>query len=324
MGKKVSIIGAGNVGCACANVLATRNVVNVIVLLDIKEGIAEGKAIDLRQGALQLGSNTSIVGTTADYSRTADSDIIVITSGIPRKPGQTREEMLKVNGKILDECVRNAVKYSPNAIFIPITNPVDTLTYHTYRVLQKHNLKVDRHRVLGLGGVLDSARFRYYLEKQIEDFYAVSAGSLFDVFVIGGHSDTTMVPLISQVKLHQLYRDKRTIFDLLHADELQSIVDATKVGGATLTKHLGTSAWQGPGIALARMIEAIIRNRDVIYPCTVPLEGEYGESDICIGVPVVLGTGGWKKVIELNISEDEKKAFKASADAVRTVNAELQ
>ncbi|MDR3169986.1 MAG: malate dehydrogenase [Candidatus Peribacteria bacterium] len=317
--KKVSIIGAGNVGCACANVLATRNVADVIILLDIKEGVAEGKAMDLRQGVLQLGSTTKIIGVTADYSKTADSDVIVITSGVPRKPGQTREEMLAVNGKILDECVRGALQYSPNAVFIPITNPVDTLTYHTYRVLQEEIPNFDRHRVLGLGGVLDSARFKYYLQQKT----GIDAWH-FDAMVIGGHGDTTMVPLASLVSYAQAYGHKPiSIFDLLFQSDVRAVVEATKVGGATCTKLLGTSAWQGPGTALARMIEAVVNDAGEVFPCTVPLEGEYGETDICIGVPVVLGIGGWKKVVELDISETEKAAFKASADAVRTVNAEL-
>ncbi|MDR0859834.1 MAG: malate dehydrogenase [Candidatus Peribacteria bacterium] len=310
---KVSIIGAGNVGVTCANVLATRNVAKEIILLDVKEGVAEGKAMDLRQAVLQWGSSTKITGVTRDYSATAESDIVVITSGVPRKPGQTREEMLAVNGGILNECIRGALQYSPDAILIPITNPVDTLTYHTWNVMREINPYADRHKVLGLGGALDSARFRFYLEEKT----GYSSSCFKNIFVIGGHGDTTMVPVTSSVKCVTPIRM------ILSEEELQEIVEATKVGGATLTKHLGTSAWQGPGTALARMVESILQDKQEIFPCIVPLEGEYGQEDICIGVPVVLGKGGWKRIVKLDLSKAEEQAFKASAEAVRKVNKEL-
>jgi malate dehydrogenase len=286
-----------------------------IVLLDIKEGVAEGKAMDLRQGTLQLDSVTKIIGTTADYSKTANSDIIVITSGVPRKPGQTREEMLAVNGAILNECIRGALKYSPNAVIIPITNPVDTLTYHTWKVMQEINPNASRHKLLGLGGALDSARFRFYLEEKT----GYDSNTFEDVFVIGGHGDTTMVPVVSYVTCK-----KTSITKILSKEQLDEVVNATKVGGATLTKHLGTSAWQGPGTALARMIESILQDKKEIFPCIVPLEGEYEEKDICIGVPVVLGKGGWLGILKFSISDEEKQAFKASVESVRTVNKELK
>lgn len=310
---KVSIIGAGNVGCVCAYGVATQNVVDKIVLLDIKEGVAEGKATDLRQAFLQWHSITEITGVTKDYSATAGSDIIVITSGVPRKPGQTREEMLKVNSAILDECVRGALQYSPEAVIIPITNPVDTLTYHTWKVMQEINPNASRHKLLGLGGALDSARFKFHLEQKTGH-----SASCFEAMVIGGHGDTTMVPLSS---LATYYGDP--ISTIMEDVEIKEVIEATKVGGATLTKFLGTSAWQGPGTALARMIEAIIEDTNETFPCIVPLEGEYGQEDICIGVPVTLGEGGWSEIVELNISQEEKKSFEASADAVRTVNKEL-
>ncbi|MDR1983937.1 MAG: malate dehydrogenase [Prevotellaceae bacterium] len=305
MAIKVTVVGAGNVGATCADVLATREVASEVVLLDIKEGVSEGKAMDIMQTAALAEFGGCVKGVTNDYAATGNSNVVVITSGIPRKPGMTREELIGVNAGIVKSVVENILKYSPNTILIIVSNPMDAMCY-----LAAKTSGLPRNRVLGLGGALDSSRFKYYLSK------ALGANSKdIEATVIGGHGDTTMVPLASLAT----YRGV-PVTKFLSKEELDEVVSATKVGGATLTKLLGTSAWYAPGAAAASMVESIVRNQKRIIPCGVVVEGEYGEKDLAIGVPVVLGENGWEKIVDFPISEEEKNAFKASADATRKVN----
>ena len=305
MSKKVSVIGAGNVGATCANVLATRNVASEIVLLDIKEGVSEGKAIDIMQTTALLGIQSRVKGVTNDYKATADSGVIVITSGLPRKPGMTREELIGVNAGIVKSVVENVLQYSPKATLIIVSNPMDPMCYLTSKISG-----LPRNKVLGLGGALDSSRFKYYLSQ------ALNANSNdIEATVIGGHGDTTMVPLASLATCKGI-----PVSGLLPKETLDKVIADTKVGGATLTGLLGTSAWYAPGAASAMMTEAIVNDQKRIISCGVPVEGEYGQSDLVIGVPVLLGNGGWEKIIEFPINDAEKEAFKASADATRKVN----
>jgi malate dehydrogenase len=305
MSKKVSVIGAGNVGATCANVLATRNVASEIILLDIKEGISEGKAIDIMQTASLLGIHSRVIGLTNDYAATADSDVVIITSGLPRKPGMTREELIGVNAGIVKSVVGSVLKYSPAATLVVVSNPMDPMCYLTSKISG-----LPRNKVLGLGGALDSSRFKYYLSVALganpNDIEAV---------VIGGHGDTTMVPLASLATCKGV-----PVSLLLSQETLDDVVACTKVGGATLTGLLGTSAWYAPGAASAIMAEAIVNDRKSVIPCGVPVDGEYAQSALVIGVPVLLGNGGWERIVEFPLSDDEKEAFKASADATRKVN----
>ncbi|MDR2064484.1 MAG: malate dehydrogenase [Prevotellaceae bacterium] len=302
---KITIVGSGNVGATCANVLATREVASEIVLLDIKEGISEGKAMDILQTAALAEFGGCVKGVTNDYAATANSNVVVITSGIPRKPGMTREELIGVNAGIVKNVVENILKHSPNAILIIVSNPMDAMCHLAAKISG-----LPRNRVLGLGGALDSSRFKYYLSQ------ALGANSKdIEATVIGGHGDTTMVPLASLATCRGV-----PVTKFLSKEKLDEVIEATKVGGATLTKLLGTSAWYAPGAAVASMVESIVRNQKRIIPCAVKLEGEYGETDLTIGVPVVLGENGWEKIIDFPVSEEEKAAFKASADATRKVN----
>ncbi|MDR2125755.1 MAG: malate dehydrogenase [Prevotellaceae bacterium] len=305
MAVKITIVGSGNVGATCANVLATREIASEVVLLDIKEGISEGKAMDIMQTAALAEFGGSIKGITNDYAATANSNVAVITSGIPRKPGMTREELIGVNAGIVKNVVENILQHSPNAILIIVSNPMDAMCHLATKISG-----LPRNRVLGLGGVLDSSRFKYYLSRALE-----ANSKDIEATVIGGHGDTTMVPLASLAT----YRGA-PVANFLSKQQLDEVIEATKVGGATLTRLLGTSAWYAPGAAAAAMIESIVRNQKRIMPCAVKLEGEYGETDITIGVPVVLGENGWEKIIEFPISNEEKIAFKASVDATRKVN----
>jgi malate dehydrogenase len=305
MAVKVTIVGSGNVGATCANVLAIREVASEVVLLDIKEGISEGKAMDIMQTAALAEFGGCVKGVTNDYSATANSNVVVITSGIPRKPGMTREELIGVNAGIVKGVVGSILTHSPNAILIIVSNPMDAMCYLASKISG-----LPRNRVMGLGGALDSSRFKYYLSR------ALDANSKdIEATVIGGHGDTTMVPLVSLAT----YRGA-PVKNFLSKETLDEVVAATKVGGATLTKLLGTSAWYAPGAAAAIMIEAIVRNQKRVIPCAVLLEGEYGENDLAIGVPVVLGENGWEKIVDFPLSDEEKTAFKASADATRKVN----
>ncbi|MBR3624490.1 MAG: malate dehydrogenase [Selenomonadaceae bacterium] len=315
---KVTVVGAGNVGATVANVLAAKNVCAEIVLIDVKEGLSEGKAMDIMQTAHMLNFDTKVKGATSpldapDYSATAGSDVVVITSGIPRKPGMTREELIGVNAKIVKGVVDQSLKHSPNAIFIIISNPMDAMTYLTLK-----DSKLPRNRVIGQGGMLDSGRFRYFLTKALNDAGFPASVTDIDGMVIGGHSDTTMVPLVSLATYHGI-----PITHFLNDEQIKDAVAQTKVGGATLTKLLGTSAWYAPGAAAAAMVEAIALDSKKLMPCCVALEGEYGESDLCIGVPVVLGKNGMEKIIEYKLEGDEKAKFAESVQAARNTNSKL-
>lgn len=307
--SKVTVVGAGNVGATCANVLATREVADEVVLLDIKEGVAEGKMLDIFQTATLMDFDTKLTGVTNDYAATAGSDVVVITSGMPRKPGMTREELIGVNAGIVSSVVDNVLKYSPKAIILIISNPMDTMTY---LALKKSGLP--KNQLFGMGGALDTARFKCYLSK------ALNANSNeIEGMVIGGHGDTTMIPLASKATYKGI-----PVADLLSKEELDKVVADTMVGGATLTKLLGTSAWYAPGAAAAYVVESIIRDqKKVIVSCTY-LEGEYGQQDICIGVPAVIGKNGVEKILSLKLTDEEKALFEKSAAAVHKTNAVLK
>lgn len=302
---KVTVVGAGAVGATCADNIARRELAHELVLLDIKEGLAEGKAQDMQQTAQLLGFDTKITGSTADYSKTAGSDVVVITSGIPRKPGMTREELIGTNAGIVKGVAENILKYSPDAIIIVISNPMDTMTY-----LALQSTGLAKNKIIGMGGTLDSSRFRYQLSQHL----GCSASDL-NAIVIGGHGDTTMIPLIKHATWNSIPVSK-----LLSEEQQQQIVADTMVGGATLTKLIGTSAWYAPGAAGAMLVEAILRDEKKLQTCCVYLDGEYGQKDICLGVPVVIGRNGWEKIVEIELSEEEKAAFAKSADAVRNMN----
>ena len=307
--SKVTVVGAGNVGATCANVIATREIADEVVLLDIKEGVAEGKMLDIFQTATLMDFDTKLTGVTNDYAATAGSDVVVITSGMPRKPGMTREELIGVNAGIVSSVVENVLKYSPKAIILIISNPMDTMTY---LALKKSGLP--KNQIFGMGGALDTARFKCYLSK------ALNANSNeIEGMVIGGHGDTTMIPLAGKAAYKGI-----PVTELLSKEELDKVVADTMVGGATLTKLLGTSAWYAPGAAAAYVVESIIRDqKKVIVSCTA-LDGEYGQKDICIGVPVILGKNGIEKIVELDLNADEKAKFAASAKAVHGTNAALK
>jgi malate dehydrogenase len=306
--SKVTVVGAGNVGATCANVLAFNRVADEVVMLDVKEGVSEGKAMDMMQTAQLLGFHSTVTGCTNDYARTAGSDVIVITSGIPRKPGMTREELIGVNAGIVKNVTENALKYSPDAILVVISNPMDTMTYLTLKTSG-----LPKNRIIGMGGALDSSRFKYYLSQALGCNANETEG-----LVIGGHGDTTMIPLARLAT----YKGIR-VSELLGKEKLEEVVKATMVGGATLTGLLGTSAWYAPGSAGAQVVESIIGNQRRTIPCSVALDGEYGEKDICIGVPVILGKGGIEKIVELDLSAEEKALFAKSAEAVRKTNVVL-
>ena len=306
--SKVTVIGAGNVGATCANVLVTEGIADDVVLLDIKEGVSEGKAMDIMQAANILKLDSKLKGVTNDYSATTDSDVVVITSGIPRKPGMTREELIGVNAGIVKSVVENVIKYSPNAVIVCVSNPMDTMTYLIHK-----DTKVAKNKIIGMGGALDSARFRYFLSMALGvDYNDV------DGFVIGGHGDTTMIPM----KRLATYRGI-PVTELLSKETLDKVVADTMVGGATLTKLLGTSAWYAPGAAAASLVKAIVSNSKAMITCSALLEGEYGEKDLCIGVPCVLGKDGIEKVMEINLTAEEKELFAKSAAAVHKTNSAL-
>lgn len=306
---KVSVIGAGAVGATTADVIAYRELADEVVLLDVKEGFAEGKALDIFQTTSLLGMKTRISGTTNDYSRTAGSDVVVITSGIPRKPGMTREELIGTNANIVKSVAENVLKHSPNAILVVVSNPMDTMTYLALKATG-----LPKNRIIGMGGLLDSARFKGYLSLALNqptsDIHAT---------VIGGHGDTTMIPLTRLATLNGI-----PVSSNLSADQLKDISDATMVGGATLTKLLGTSAWYAPGAASALLVENIVRDQKRIMPCCVALDGEYGQKDICLGVPVVIGKNGWESIVDYKLDSTEQELFNKSADAVRGMNTVLK
>ena len=306
--SKVSIIGAGNVGATCANVLVTGQVADEVVLLDIKEGVSEGKAMDIMQTANILGLNTRLVGVTNDYAMTENSDVVVITSGIPRKPGMTREELIGVNAGIVKSVTENVLKHSPNAIIVCISNPMDTMTYLIHKVSG-----LPKNRIIGMGGALDSARFKYFLSLALEANATEVEG-----IVIGGHGDTTMIPLTRFAAYRGIPASS-----LLPADLLAKVAADTMVGGATLTKLLGTSAWYAPGAAGAQMVAAILHNQKKLISASALLEGEYGESDLCIGVPCIIGRNGIEKIVTFDLNEEEKALFHKSAEALHKTNAAL-
>ena len=302
---KITVVGAGAVGATCADNIARKELASELVLLDIKEGFAEGKAQDMMQTAALLGFDTRISGSTNDYSKTANSDVVVITSGLPRKPGMTREELIGTNAGIVKGVCENLLKHSPNAIIIVISNPMDTMTY-----LALQSTGLPKHRIIGMGGTLDSARFKYQLSTTLN----CSPADL-NALVVGGHGDTTMIPLIKHATWNSI-----PVTKFLNAEQQEKIIADTMVGGATLTKLLGTSAWYAPGAAGAALVESIVRDEKKLFTCCVSLNGEYGQKDICLGVPVVIGKNGWEKIVEMDLSADEQTAFNKSADAVRSMN----
>lgn len=306
--SKVSVIGAGNVGATCANVLAFREIADEVVLLDIKEGVSEGKAMDMMQAAVTAGFASCIKGVTNNYEATANSDMVVITSGIPRKPGMTREELIGVNAGIVKSVVENVLKYSPNAVILCVSNPMDTMTYLIHKVSG-----LPKNRIIGMGGALDSSRFKYYLSQALNANLSEVEG-----FVIGGHGDTTMIPVTRFATYKGI-----PVTEFLSEEALQKVAADTMVGGATLTGLLGTSAWYAPGAAAASVVEAVLGDQKRMVPCSALLEGEYGEKDLCIGVPCVLGKNGIEKVVELKLNAAEKEAFAKSAAAVHKTNAAL-
>ena len=302
---KITVVGAGAVGATCADNIARKELAAELVLLDIKEGLAEGKAQDMMQTAALLGFDTRITGSTNDYSKTAGSDVVLITSGIPRKPGMTREELIGTNAGIVKDVCENILRHSPNAILIIVSNPMDTMTY-----LALTSTGLTKNRIIGMGGALDSARFKY----QLSGHLGCSPADL-NAVVVGGHGDTTMIPLIRLATWNSV-----PVTKFLNADQQKQIVADTMVGGATLTKLLGTSAWYAPGAAGAALVEAIVRDEKKLFTCCVALNGEYGQKDICLGVPVVIGKNGWEKIVEFELNQDEQAAFNKSADAVRNMN----
>ncbi|TRZ42733.1 malate dehydrogenase [Robertkochia solimangrovi] len=302
---KVTVVGAGAVGASCAEYIAMKNFASDVVLLDIKEGYAEGKAMDLMQTASLNGFDTRITGTTGDYSQTAGSDIAVITSGIPRKPGMTREELIGINAGIVKDVSSNLIKHSPNVILIVVSNPMDTMTYLVHK-----SSDLPKNRIIGMGGALDSARFKYRLAEALE-----APISDVDGMVIGGHSDTGMLPLTRLAT-----RNSVPVSKFLSDERLEEVKEATKVGGATLTKLLGTSAWYAPGAAVSALVQAIACDQKKMFPCSTLLEGEYGLSDICIGAPVIIGRNGIEKVVEIELDEAEKQKLAESAEGVRKTN----
>ncbi|MBL7761103.1 MAG: malate dehydrogenase [Sediminibacterium sp.] len=302
---KVTVVGAGAVGATCADNIARKELCTELVLLDIKEGLAEGKAQDMMQTAALLGFDTKVVGSTNDYSKTAGSSVVVITSGIPRKPGMTREELIGTNAGIVKGVAENILKYSPDAIIIVISNPMDTMTY-----LALKSTGLPKNRIIGMGGTLDSSRFKYQLSQHL----GCSPSDL-NAVVVGGHGDTTMIPLIRYATWNSA-----PVTDFLTAEQQQQIVNDTMVGGATLTKLIGTSAWYAPGAAGAALVESIVRDQKKLFTCCVSLDGEYGQKDICLGVPVTIGKNGWEKIIDFKLNAEEQAAFNKSADAVRNMN----
>ena len=305
---KVTIVGAGNVGASCAEYIAIKRIASEVVLLDIKEGFAEGKALDLTQTATTLGFNTRITGVTNDYTQTAGSNVVVITSGIPRKPGMTREELIGINAGIVKEVSANLVKHSPNVIIIVVSNPMDTMSYLAHKATG-----LPKNRIIGMGGALDSARFKYRLAEALECPQSDVSG-----MVIGGHSDTGMIPLTSIAT-----RNSVLVSEFLSEEKLGEVAKATMVGGATLTGMLGTSAWYAPGAAVSSMVHAIATDSKKMFPCSAMLDGEYGLSDISIGVPCIIGKGGIEKIVEIKLNDADKTKLAESAAAVSKTNALL-
>ena len=306
---KVTIVGAGNVGATCADAIAYRRIASEIVLVDIREGFAEGKALDITQTQTTLGFNTKVTGSTNDYAKTANSDVVVITSGIPRKPGMTREELIGINAGIVKSVAESLLQHSPKAIFVIVSNPMDTMTYLTFK-----SLGLPKNRIIGMGGTLDSSRFKTYLSLALD-----KPANDIQGMVIGGHGDTTMIPLTRLASYNGV-----PVSEFLSATELEKVAADTMVGGATLTGLLGTSAWYAPGASVSYLVDAILNDQKKMIPCSVYLEGEYGQSDICIGVPCIIGKDGVEKIVDITLNDDEKAKFAKSADAVRAMNGDLK
>jgi malate dehydrogenase len=302
---KVTIVGAGAVGASCAEYIAIKDFADEVVLIDIKEGFAEGKAMDLMQCASLNGFDTQITGTTNDYSKTAGSDVAVITSGIPRKPGMTREELIGINAGIVKSVAENLMKHSPNVIIIVVSNPMDTMAYLAHKATG-----LPKNRIIGMGGALDSARFKFRLAEAIG-----CPASDVDGMVIGGHSDVGMVPLINKAA-----RNSVKVSEFLSEERMQQVVEDTKVGGATLTKLLGTSAWYAPGAAVSEMVKAIALDSKKMFPCSALLEGEYGLNGLSIGVPCIIGKNGIEQIVEVELSDAEKEKLHTSAEGVKKTN----
>ena len=305
---KITVVGAGAVGASCAEYIAIKNFASEVVLLDIKKDFAEGKAMDLMQTASLNGFDTKITGSTNDYSKTADSDIAVITSGIPRKPGMTRDELIGINAGIVKDVTENLLSYSPNVILVIVSNPMDTMTYLVHKISN-----LPKNRIIGMGGALDSARFKYRIAEAMS-----CPSSDINAMVIGGHSDKGMLPLTRLAT-----RNSIRVSEYLSNERLDKISEATKVGGATLTKMLGTSAWYAPGAAVSSLVHSIACDQKKMYPCSALLDGEFGLSDLCIGVPVVLGKNGIEKIEEINLNEYEIEKLMLSAEAVQVTNSLL-
>jgi len=306
---KVTIVGAGNVGATCADAIAFKRIASEIVLLDIREGFAEGKALDIMQTQTTLGFNTKVVGCTNDYAKTAGSDVVVITSGVPRKPGMTREELIGINAGIVKGVSENLLAHSPNAIVVVVSNPMDTMTYLALKATG-----LPKNRIIGMGGALDSSRFKTYLSQALNK----PANDIHGM-VIGGHGDTTMIPLTRLAAYNGV-----PVSEFLSSEELSKVAADTMVGGATLTALLGTSAWYAPGASVAYLVDSILNDQKKIIPCSVFLEGEYGQNDICIGVPCIIGRNGVESIVELSLNDSEKELFAKSSDAVRSMNDALK
>ena len=305
---KVTVIGAGNVGASCAEYISQNEIASEVVILDIKEGFAEGKALDLYQTATTLGFNTSIKGVTNDYSKTSGSDVVVITSGVPRKPGMTREELIGINAGIVQKVSENVLKYSPDAIIVVVSNPMDTMTYLALKATG-----LPKNRIIGMGGALDSSRFKTYLSLALN-----KPANDIQGMVIGGHGDTTMIPLYRLATYNGI-----PVSQFLNEKVIQKVVTNTMVGGATLTKLLGTSAWYAPGASVAYLVDSILNDYKKIIPCSVLLNGEYNLKNICIGVPCIIGANGVESIVEIKLNESEKNLLKESAMKVREMNTAL-
>jgi malate dehydrogenase len=302
---KVTIVGAGNVGATCADAISYRGIASEVVLLDIKEGFAEGKALDIMQCATNTGFNTKVSGVTNDYSKTANSNVVVVTSGIPRKPGMTREELIGINAGIVKTVVTNVLEFSPNAIIVIVSNPMDTMTYLALKATG-----LPKNRIIGMGGALDSSRFKTYLSQALD-----KPANDISAMVIGGHGDTTMIPLTRLASYNGI-----PVSEFLSQERLDKVAADTMVGGATLTALLGTSAWYAPGASVAYLVDSILNDQKKMIACSVMLDGEYGQSDICIGVPCIIGKNGIEEILSINLNDHEKELFAKSATAVRSMN----
>ena len=306
---KVTIVGAGNVGASCAEYIAIKSIASEVVLLDIKEGFAEGKALDLMQTATTLGFNSRITGVTNDYSTTKDSDVVVITSGVPRKPGMTREELIGINAGIVQSVASSILEHSPNTVIVVVSNPMDTMTYLTLKATL-----LPKNRVIGMGGALDSSRFKTYLSLALD-----KPANDIQGMVIGGHGDTTMIPLTRLASYNGI-----PVSQHLTDEDLEQVAASTMVGGATLTKLLGTSAWYAPGASVAYLVDSIVNDQKRMIPCSVLLDGEYQQEDLCIGVPCIIGKNGLESIVDVQLNEAEQEKFNQSAAAVKTMNEALK